>query len=574
MPTDVYKIIDFFKRFWAIIGGLGVIAALLSDSKSILEGCKSGSKNESSVIAKTDSLDCNFPKIFKDDSLYVLITAFEDDAQKYGTDCFGLSLLRRIDAKKMPIKICYKPELAPKQRDEVRKLQNQYNADLVLWGNLKNLSKNCGEGDICFKSQPSDTIIKICGGEVETEKFDLNYEKGISSEDIEEKGDLHIGDLAFDSWIYAIFNAKVGKKKPDFFIVDESLPKKKQVELWKSKGDLYISVKNFIKSIECYDKSLKLDSKNVGAYQRRGEAKFNLKDYNGAISDLDNAIKLNPKDIGLFEFRAHIKNHLEDYKGAILDFNEIIKIDSNAPISFVIYNDRGIAKYNLKDYANAILDLDKAIQFVPTYSTSYYTRGNAKYNMKDYSGAILDIDKAIQLKEKAESYNTRGCIKTTLKDYTGAIKDFDKAIKIDPSLAMFYFNRSNAKNYLEDYDGAILDCNKALQIDPKLLKTYDVMGFAKLNLKDYSGIILDSEKAIQLDPNSIEAYYYRGFAKANLGDYTGAILDFDKIIELNPKYADAYYKRGLLYGKIGKKEKSTSDLKKAEILGINQPKKN
>jgi tetratricopeptide (TPR) repeat protein len=401
----IEKTINFFKRFWAIIGGLGVIVALLSNSKSILEGCKSSPKNEI-TIQKKDSLECNFPKTFKDDSLYILITAFEDDAQKYGTDCFGLSLLRRIDAKNMPIKICYRPDLAPRQKDEVRRLQNKYNADLVLWGNLKNLSQNCGEGDICFKSMPSDTIIKICGGEVETEKTDLNYEKGISSEDIE-KGALHIGNLAFDSWIYAVFNAKVGKKKPDFFVIDEALPQIKQADLWLEKGKLYSAINDSEKSIDCYAKSIQLNPNNASTYINLGDEKSKggirwRGDYRSAIVYLDKGIQLNPNDAHAYFLRGVAKRYL-NYR-------------------------------SIKQNIDAIVDLDKAIQLNPNDEHAYTIRGSAKRDIKDFEGAIVDYNKAIQLNPNlAYIYSNRSILYRKIGEKEKSERDFKKAGELDSS---------------------------------------------------------------------------------------------------------------------------------------------
>jgi tetratricopeptide (TPR) repeat protein len=544
--STIDKTIAFFKRFWVFIGGLGVVIALLSDSKSILEGCKSFTKNDS--IVTIDSLDCGFPKKFKDDSLYILITAFENDAQRFSSDCFGQSLLRRIDAKKMPIKICYRPDLSPKQRDEVKRLQTKYNADLILWGNLKNLSQNCGEGDICFKSLPSDTIIKICGGQIETEKSNLNYEKGISSEDIEQ-GALHIGDLAFDSWIVAVFNAKVGKKKPDFFVVDESLSKEKQSDSWKEKGELYHEFKDVKKSIECYNLAININPKNAYAFIGRGIVKVNIKDYKGAISDYDTGIKLYPKMSELvYVVRGLIKEQIQDKEGAIIDYSIAIKINSNYVDAYIY---RGDLMAEMKDTLRALVNYDSAIILQPNNSDSYIQRGSLKTKMKDYKRAIADYDKAIILQsDNTDSYIQRGNLKTEMKDYKGAIVDYDSAIILQPNNSDSYTQRGNLKKAMKDFKGAIVDYNKAIIIHPNSIDAYLQKGDLKTEIKDFKGAITEYDKALKLDTTVGKSIWkqcifsQRGYAKAKNNDFIGATVDFDKLIEFDPNNPSIYLIRG------------------------------
>ena len=386
---------------WFLIQLLNNITGILADGQAAWDNYFKGSEIPPATIAES----CGFPKEFRDDSLYILITRFEDYISKNEADCFGMALMRRIDAKKMPIRICYMEKLTPRQRREVKAIQEEHHADLVLWGNLKNLAQGCSEGDICFRSQPSDTIVKICGGEVRPEKADLDYESGISPEDIE-IGGLHVGEKTFDAWLAGIFNAKVGKKKPEFFVVDESLPKLEQAELWKEKGDLFKDIKLYFKAAKCYDKSIELNPKDASTYITRGVTNYFLKDYNNAITDYSKAIQIDPNDNSA-------------------------------------YSNRGVAKAALKDYQGAIDDYSKVIQINPNDNTAYFNRGVAKAALKDYQGAINDYSKAIQINPNDNTaYSNRGAVKAALEDYQDAIDDYSKAIQINPEFASAYYNRS------------------------------------------------------------------------------------------------------------------------------------
>ena len=405
---NVTNNITVFQKKWVVIISLVIIIALMFSN--ILESDK-----KSSNISET-SVDCGFPKIFKNDSLYILITRFEDYISKNDAECYGEALRRRIDAKKLPINICYRPDLTPKQRDEVRKIQIKYNADLVIWGNLKNLAKNCGEGDICFRSQPSDTIIQICGGDVESEKFDLKYEKGVEPDGIEQ-GELHIGEQTFDSWISAIFNAKIGEENPDLFVIDESLPIKKQAELWFQKGELYYKVfKYYLKSLYCYNKAIQIDSTNAKFYIGRARIKDEFKnDYTGAIQDYNIAIKLNPNEAEFYNDRGQYKYKLRDFNRAITDFDKAIQIDSNFELA---HQNRIKARCLISDYSGSMED------FKEFESISPFSKTILKNDLKKLK-ALIDLTHSNLLNPNlAKSYNDIGDFYFFLDDYTGAIWNY------------------------------------------------------------------------------------------------------------------------------------------------------
>lgn len=524
--------------FLLLVQLLNNITEIPTDGQTARDNYFKGSESPPVSVAES----CGFPTEFRDDSLYILITRFEDYISKNEADCFGMALMRRIDAKKMPIRICYIEKLMPRQRREVKAIQEQYHADLVLWGNLKNLAQGCSEGDICFRSQPSDTIVKICGGEIAPEKADLDYESRVSPEDIE-LGSLHVGEKTFDAWLTGIFNAKVGKKKPDFFVVDESLSKLEQAKLWNEKGDLFHDIELYFKAIRCYTKSLEINPAGALAYFKRGNAKGYLKNYKEAIADFSKAIQIDSNYASAYNNRGIAKSDLKDYKGAIADYSKAIQID---PKSASAYSNRGRAKASLKNYKGAIADFSKVIQLDPRIAEGYFFRGWIKYDLNDFHGAIDDVSKAIFLDPKDdECYLLRGINKYALEDFHGAIDDYSKAILLDPKDGDHYFQRGQAKFALSDFSGAIDDYSKTVLLEPRAAFTYSRRGDAKLSLKNYKGAIDDHSKAIQLNPNIASAYHNRGIAKSNLKDHKGAIADYSKAIQLDPKDAQIYFFRGI-----------------------------
>jgi tetratricopeptide (TPR) repeat protein len=383
-PKDV---IPQRRKVLIVATGLAIIFGL------ILYSLRAKEPSKEIVTNSNDStqLECYFPKKFQKDTLYILITRFEDYFNKTETTCFGRSLRDRIDVKAnknhIPIKICYTDKFSPQTVTDVKALQKRYNADLVLWGRLKNVLKDCSEGDFCFLSQPSDTLIRLVGGEIDVEQMDLEYEQKISPSKIEQ-GEFHVDSLSFDHWLAAIYNIKIGRNNPDLYLIDKDLTTKEQVEQYKQRGDLFYNLQNNNKALLDYSKAIELKSDDSEAYNNRGSTKNNLKDYTGAMMDYNKAIALKPDFAEAYNNRGVLKNNINNLKGAIMDYDKAIKLNPNFSIA---YSNRGCGKDDLKHYQEAIRDYDKAIKLNPNNSENYHGRGVVKYNLKDYIEAIKEI---------------------------------------------------------------------------------------------------------------------------------------------------------------------------------------
>ena len=67
---------------------------------------------------------------------------------------------------------------------------------------------------------------------------------------------------------------------------------------------------NYKGAIQDFNKVIKINPKNGGAYYCRGMAKAELKDYRGAMQDYNKAIEINPEDADAYCFRGIIKKEL------------------------------------------------------------------------------------------------------------------------------------------------------------------------------------------------------------------------------------------------------------------------
>ena len=299
----------------------------------------------------------------------------------------------------------------------------------------------------------------------------------------------------------------------------------------------------------------KENSIRAWAYAARAQNKYESQNYDEAIKFWDKVIEELPSLPIAHQQRAMAKTKLGELKANLGDLEEA----------------RSLYQAASEDYRVAIKQTpDSAFPFV-NMGKMKILRGEDG----DYKTAIEYLNTAIRLNPNlAIAYFNLGRAKQESGDHHGTIKAYELAIKQNSNYADAYLNLGNVKQEISDYEGAIEAFNKVIELNAKLVVEATLkMGNAKLESKDYDGAIeaynkVIESKLVHLHP---QAYYKRGLAKEarsssktkesdwdkTLGyfgwgvnyygskQYRLAIDNFDKFLDLKKDYADAYYYRGL-----------------------------
>ena len=185
----------------------------------------------------------------------------------------------------------------------------------------------------------------------------------------------------------------------------------------------YDNLKNreYTKSIEDYDKAIKLDSTDAELYNMRGVAKNEFFMFDEALADYDKAIELDSNVAVYYMNRGYLKLwHVGDTIGALEDLNRSHSLDS---LQLYIYFARGSLFLETKKYSKAIDDLSVFIKFYeddnidwgesPRVEVTdenigmiYFLRGNAKYFTNQIEAACEDWKIAISLGYKSTGQET------------------------------------------------------------------------------------------------------------------------------------------------------------------------
>jgi tetratricopeptide (TPR) repeat protein len=513
IPKYFFKNENSKEINWGKVSALAAIAGVLV---SIILWVLSNKSQENSTT-KEKSIDttkyssntyCNFPTQRDSNTLYIIITRFEDVASENPDHCRGLILQRKIEdiarTNNQNIFTVYADTFF-NQRSSAALYQENCKADFIFWGYARNSEDNSCDGDVCFNFKPSDEIISLSGGSIK-EKSDLEYIENITASDIEE-GKISLSGKSLEHFIVNLSNVKIGIKNPKLYAIPLNQPKKVLIQEFKNRGYLFFTLTSYKEAINDLNFVIELDSQDAQNYLIRGYSKYLLKSYNKAINDFNVVLKLNAyHEIGYW-FRGDAKSMIGKHQEAIKDYNMAIKLN---PLKSNYYSFRGLEKLNLGYYEEAVNDFDTAIKLNPKDDFYYASRGRSKLKMKKYKEAINDLNKAIKLNSKdAHYYSLRGQVKSELKKFSDAVNDYNKAIALSIKDDFYYSLRGQAKLKLKKYNEAVNDYSMAIDLNPNNYLYYFLRGEAYYYLTNYEESIRDYNIAIGFDSTQSFINFYK-----------------------------------------------------------------
>ncbi|HMY67530.1 MAG TPA: tetratricopeptide repeat protein, partial [Leptospiraceae bacterium] len=124
----------------------------------------------------------------------------------------------------------------------------------------------------------------------------------------------------------------------------------KHIELLQKSVELYCTMSEFEKAVECGEFLERYNLMNSEVYFYRGCVFYTSADYQKAVEDLTESIKLDLKSVLIYFLRGDAYFELKEHKKAIEDFTRLIE---SYPKIATFYNNRGNIFFDLKDYPKA-----------------------------------------------------------------------------------------------------------------------------------------------------------------------------------------------------------------------------
>ncbi len=219
---------------------------------------------------------------------------------------------------------------------------------------------------------------------------------------------------------------------------------------------------------------------------------------------------------------------------------------------------------------------DLAVPIKPEKTAgSWIDEGQAKHKAGEFDEAIACYSNALKLDpELAIAYYNRSLVREQIRKFAQAESDRQAAFRLDPKLAESWRSiaRGCAAGEVDlgcrafeegDFKVAQAHYKEALRIDPTFANAHYAQGILYDDRGKTEQALSSYTEAIRLNPRLADAYFYRAFIVLNMGDYDKGLEDLNAAIGLNPNDAQYYLTRSRLHGELGDEAKAKADRKKA-----------
>ena len=215
------------------------------------------------------------------------------------------------------------------------------------------------------------------------------------------------------------------------------------------------------------------------------------------------------------------------------------------------------------DYYSKCLTVDAS------FHEALSMRGVVYFNMNKFIESISDFNKALTLKSSdTSSYLGRANALSKINKFKEALTDYDYYIKCRPKESDARFYRGVAYFQLGRFNEAIEDFNISLKLNPKNYQSYLKRGITFYNMNNVQAALNDLNISALGMPNNSEVFSYRGILHFKMNELNKSIDDYNTALRLNPNDGAAYYNRAVSNKKLGRFETLESDVKNAQIHGV------
>ncbi len=293
---------------------------------------------------------------------------------------------------------------------------------------------------------------------------------------------------------------------------------------WYKLGEAYRMSYEYVKAIDAYNESLKIDKLALPSLVKRAKTQIDLYMFQEAANNLNKAQEIDPENADVLFTIGYLHDKKNMEKEAVEYYQKSVSQNFSHVDSLFM-----LAKVNLKyeRYDEARLLLEKVISAQPDYFEAY-----------TYMARILARTDHIS---KAERYVD------TLK------KTFPEVAEISVAMASAYMDAL-------DYDRAEIELKEALRKNKysiPALKTYaelnEKLGRSKEAVGYYETISI-------IAPYYLDALNQKSKILCNLGQIANCEQEILKLVELCPRYPNAHYSLAKMYYKNGQYENAEEAL--------------
>ena len=208
--------------------------------------------------------------------------------------------------------------------------------------------------------------------------------------------------------------------------------------LWNLVGLSFQNLNNYIKSIDCFENAIKINSKNFSAYNNLGISYKKLRKYSSAEINLLKSIEINPDYINAIVNIGNVKNETYFFDDAIKYYKKAIKLNEKLPL---VYLNLANVYQTINQIEEAKKYLNKAISIDETFTIADQKLSMLEnYNIKNsHLEKMINKFNSDKFDDKQKIYLCFGIYKgfNDLKDYKNSIKYLKIGNKLQRNLLKY-----------------------------------------------------------------------------------------------------------------------------------------
>jgi tetratricopeptide (TPR) repeat protein len=204
---------------------------------------------------------------------------------------------------------------------------------------------------------------------------------------------------------------------------------------WFNKGNALDSLERYQEAIECFDKAIEIDAKDVFAYawNNKGNALYDSQKYEDAIKCYDKALEVNKNLLEAQINKGNALYNLGEYKDSIKCYNKLLEVkESEDDANDDAYFYRGLSNYALEDYTEALENFNKVSDQFHFRAEKAMSIGQCNYELGFYEDAENNYREAIKSNPKLyQAYYNLAVLYASENKYDRAKRQLETCKKIN-----------------------------------------------------------------------------------------------------------------------------------------------
>ncbi len=185
----------------------------------------------------------------------------------------------------------------------------------------------------------------------------------------------------------------------------------------------YERLGRFEEALECVDRALDIDPRNIADLRNRGVVLRKLGRSAEALGSYDALLAARPDDVNALTKRALLLNELGRRDEALASIDQAVHAQ---PDALDVLNARVIVLENLGRYQEALLDVDRMLSIAPTHIDAINNSGLLLARLGCFAEALRCYERSLALQpDQAQARYNRSLVRLALGDWIRGFDEFE-----------------------------------------------------------------------------------------------------------------------------------------------------